>query len=204
MKEISINKFLLRLILGRSTQRIMMIGSMIFLLFLVFGVEQVSAQNSPPQMDTLRNCTPPMTPIVICHEFTDPDGDATEINHDETNTTFNCSLVAIDDTCFRYTPLPGFFGTDTIFVAVCDDGEPQACSTSLIYMFIGCLPPLPTDDNLLISTGAVIFNNENINNTTNGFDGVAIDIIENDIFTCGNLLEIDNIVKILKMVHLLF
>ncbi len=155
---------------------------------------EASAQNNPPLIDTIRACTEPMTPTVICHRYIDPDGDATFIDHEETSTTFNCSLVALDDTCYRYTPLPGFFGTDTIFVKVCDDGQPIACSTSIVYMHIGCIAPEVNTDNVVISSSSVIING-NTSNNPNGTQGIIIDVIDNDIPNCGGDLSIENIAR---------
>ncbi len=92
--------------------------------------------NHPPNIDTLHVCV--IEQVDICHEFTDPDGDATVIT--DLNSLFDCSLEILNDSCFSYMILPQQIGVDTVTVLVCDDQEPPACSESIVVMTIGCEP----------------------------------------------------------------
>ncbi|OWY25259.1 tandem-95 repeat protein [Sphingobacteriales bacterium UPWRP_1] len=124
-------------------------------LLLFFGL-YTQAQNNPPLVDTLTYCTGPMTPVVLCNSYIDPDGDHAAVVGG--HTTFNCSLVFLNDTCVRYTPLPGFLGTDIVYLDVCDDQTPAACSVTVIYVHVGCLPPVAANDQALISDNSLTFN----------------------------------------------
>jgi len=83
--------------------------------------------NEPPDIGPdQRTCTEPITPIGICVEGFDPNGDNVMLV--DVSTTYNCSIDIINDTCFTYIPLPGLIDiTDTITVIACDDGEPILC-----------------------------------------------------------------------------
>ncbi len=159
----------------------------ISLCFVFFGTlnTELQAQNNPPLIDTLTACTEPMTPVNICHNFIDPDGDNTMMV--DGHTTFNCSLNFLSDTCVRYTPLPGFIGTDTIFLDICDDVEPPACSVSVVVVYIGCLPPQAQDDNVTISEASAVINGEAIEEETPE-GAIVIDPTINDNGICSGLV----------------
>ena len=93
--------------------------------FLLIGSisSHISAQ-SPPIVEQLSTCTQPLTPVIICMDGEDPDGDAVSVDEEETHTLFNCSLTFLNDSCFQYIPLPGMTGTDTVYVVQCDDEVP--------------------------------------------------------------------------------
>ncbi|QQS29845.1 MAG: DUF11 domain-containing protein [Sphingobacteriales bacterium] len=79
-------------------------------------------------------CTEPMTPLTICPEFCLPDG----WTFSSVQTTYNCSLVMLDD-CIQYTPLPLFAGTDVITIVACYNG---VCETQIVHVTVGdCTPP---------------------------------------------------------------
>ncbi len=147
-------------------------------------VDVVQTDNQAPNIANISRCTEPLTPVTICHNWTDPDGDEVEINIDESHTTFNCSLTLLSDSCFRYTPLPGFFGTDTVFLVVCDKQLPPLCSTSNVIVHVGCVAPNANPDNVSINENLVVINGSQ-SNDTNGYDGIAIPVTSNDNDPCG-------------------
>ncbi|WP_206677697.1 DUF7507 domain-containing protein [Winogradskyella eckloniae] len=46
----------------------------------------------------------------------------------------NGSVVMNPDGSYTYTPNPGFIGEDTFEYTICDDGNPQACDTAIVYI----------------------------------------------------------------------
>ncbi len=159
-------------------------------LLLTLGGTQLSAQNQAPLADTLSRCTEPITPILLCFDAFDPDGDPVKIT--DASAMFVGSLNFPNDTCLRYTALPGFFGVDTVKIEVCDDLEPPACATNLVTMNIGCVPPRPENDLITISPGGVVVNGD-LMSDVNGYTGVDIDIIDNDDGVCNNDITISRI-----------
>lgn len=147
-----------------------------------------TGQNNPPYEVFMEFCGAPMQPIVICNPFTDPDGDDTWINLDESNSTFHCSLTALgSDSCFRYTPLPGFFGIDTVTVVVCDNQIPSLCSTSIVVVHVnsnGCTTPQGINDQASIAEGVFVFNGA-ATSVANPYNGILIGAQTNDINPCG-------------------
>lgn len=150
------------------------------------------AQNQAPLIDTLHYCTGQMTPVVICNSYTDPDGDPVSIT--DGYTTFNCSLVFMNDTCIRYTPLPGFLGTDYVYLTVCDNQEPPNCSVSVVIVTVGCVPPVAQNDQLSISNDAVVFNGQ-IQEVASAYASITLPVAENDDPICNNTLVIPTIIE---------
>ena len=152
------------------------------------------ASNNPPNIEQFTICTQPITPTVICYPFSDPDGHSVTYDQEETHTTFNCSIVYLNDTCIRYTALPGFLGTDTIFAVICDDQVPPKCATSKIIVHIGdVIPPEAADDNVVIGAETLTIN-ENITNEDNAHNGAFLTVLENDYDACQSDLQVINIV----------
>jgi len=153
------------------------------MLLLLAGVTlSAVAQNSPPNIDTLTYCTGPMTPVVLCNSYTDPNGDPVAVVGG--HTTFNCSLVFLNDTCVRYTPLPGFMGTDIVYLDICDNQNPAACSVFVYYVHVGCLPPLAYNDQALITPGNnLTFNGATQNPASGAFN---FPVLQNDDPLCQN------------------
>ncbi|MBK8472480.1 MAG: T9SS type A sorting domain-containing protein [Sphingobacteriales bacterium] len=68
--------------------------------------------------DEILLCAEPSQPIVLCPDFCGlGNGDITLTS---VRTTFNCSIMILDDGCFRYTALPLFAGEETIEVVGCN------------------------------------------------------------------------------------
>ena len=154
----------------------------VLLLFIVNTSSAIFAQNNPPLVDTLTYCTGPMTPVILCNSYIDPDGDNVVVTGG--HTTFNCSLVFLNDSCVRYTPLPGFMGTDIVFLDVCDDQNPAACSVSIVYVHVGCLPPIAYNDQALLSENAMTFNG--VEQPSSSGSTVTFPVLQNDDPLCIN------------------
>ncbi len=154
-----------------------------------------STDNLPPNIDTFTICTEPLTPTQICHPYTDPNGDGISYDEEETHTTFNCSITYLNDTCIRYTALPGFFGTDTIFAVICDDQVPSLCATSVIIVHVGCIYfPEAQNDEVTIAEDAYILNGETIPAEA-PHNGIVIPLAENDYDACAFDLGVNTIVS---------
>jgi len=86
-------------------------------------------------------CIAPVEPIELCVDFCELNEDA-EIS--AISTSFNCSVTTLSATCFRYTGLPGYEGTESILVAGCD-GE-NNCSTVTVELYVGSCNGLSAKD----------------------------------------------------------
>lgn len=75
--------------------------------------------NNPPIAQDTTVTTTQNVPILICPTVDEPDGDAYSL--DIISTTTNGTIELVNDTCILYTPAPGFVGTTTVDVLICDD-----------------------------------------------------------------------------------
>ena len=93
------------------------------------------------------------TPILICLDAIDVDGDTLDLTSILNGPSNGLATgVADGDTCFVYTSNPGFFGTDTLSAVVCDGSA--ACDTVLVILEIFLNdPPFAVDDTILVNTG---------------------------------------------------
>ncbi len=96
-------------------------------------VNVVLEANLPPCVDTLSFCTTPLSTVPVCFDYCEPEGQPSTIV--DVQTTFNCSISVTSDLCFNYTPLPQFFGMDSVYVTICDNQNPQECSVSTVFVF---------------------------------------------------------------------
>ncbi|MEZ4887550.1 MAG: Ig-like domain-containing protein [Chitinophagales bacterium] len=104
-----------------------------------------STSNKPPVIITKNACTAPQTPVTICLEIFEPEGDETTITEGSTQT--GATFTILNKDCFRYNPLPGYQGIDTISVTVCDDANPPRCVVGKIAISVPCPGgPLAVDD----------------------------------------------------------
>ncbi|MGB0931582.1 MAG: SdrD B-like domain-containing protein, partial [Chitinophagales bacterium] len=71
-----------------------------------------STNNKPPVIITKNACTAPQIPVTVCLEIFEPEGDNTTITEGTTQT--GAGFTILNDDCFRYTPVPGYEGVDTI------------------------------------------------------------------------------------------
>mgnify|MGYP003867858939 CR=1 FL=1 len=74
-------------------------------------------------------CTPAFTALTICLDFCEDNMEIEDIA-----IPFHCSIVELDDNCFRYTPLPAFAGTETIEVEGCNGND---CEIATITIEVG-------------------------------------------------------------------
>lgn len=95
--------------------------------------------NEPCETETIMTCTGPIQPIEICIEpafLCELETENYRIA--EVVSTFNCSVNILNDTCFRYIPLPGFetVGEDIVIVAVCSN-DVSNCETIYAMIEVG-------------------------------------------------------------------
>ncbi|MFK7904729.1 MAG: Ig-like domain-containing protein, partial [Chitinophagales bacterium] len=95
-----------------------------------------STSNKPPVIITKNACTAPQTPVTVCLEIFEPEGDNTAITGGSTQT--GATFTILNEDCFRYTPLPGYEGIDSVFVMVCDDANPPRCVEGTIAVSVPC------------------------------------------------------------------
>ncbi len=132
----------------------------------VLVIIDVTPVNDPPIVedggvptDTLNATTPEGIPVAICVEASDVDGDTLDVTaviDDAQNG--GTSGTADGDTCFAYTPDPGFIGLDTVTVVVCDNAG--ACDTVTVIIDVTPLnpnePPIAVDDTAATDPGIAI------------------------------------------------
>jgi gliding motility-associated-like protein len=155
------------------------------------SVIEASADNNPPYAVVLEYCAAPMQPVIICNEFFDPEGHDTHVDVNASTTTFHCSLNTVNnsDSCLRYTPLPGFFGNDTVHIVVCDNQTPPACSESIAIIHVnagGCTQPTAINDNATIGNGIIALNGITMP-ADNPYLGAMLGILNNDENLCGGI-----------------
>ncbi len=117
--------------------------------------------NMPPQIvgddgnpiDTIYVSTLQNTPVEVCVEADDPEGNTTGISS-VVSQTGNGSAEDVLDLCFTFVPALDFVGTDTLTVQVCDDGIPSKCDTVIV---IADIEPEPDYTPFIVDiTGATI------------------------------------------------
>lgn len=88
-----------------------------------------------PCLSTVSMCAQPVSPIQICPDFCNLNGDymITDIN-----TTFNCSVQMEGNTCIRYTALPLFAGSETIIITACDTSGNCDIVNVNVYVTLDC------------------------------------------------------------------
>ncbi|WP_418639027.1 DUF7507 domain-containing protein [Winogradskyella sp.] len=86
-----------------------------------------------------------------------------------TNPT-NGNVVINDNGSYTYTPNPGFIGEDTFEYTICDDGNPQACDSAIVYIEV--LPESSTENEPPIANADTA--------TTPEGTSIAIVILAND------------------------
>jgi gliding motility-associated-like protein len=103
-------------------------------------INVITDGNSAPVIEPISPVTNYNTPIDICLNVTDPDGDA--ITFPITVSDPACGTVVADDNtaCFNFMPNVGFSGTCTVSATVCD--ELGNCSTINIPITVN--PPANT------------------------------------------------------------
>ena len=136
--------------------------------------------NDAPQVldenQTVQDETNYETPIVVCINVQDVDGD--NLTMTSLNGPSNGGLGQMDDgdLCFEYTPNSGFVGLDSVALVICDNGIPSLCDTVYVYINVVPTAPVVNDDN-----GSV-----------NEDESVTLAILENDV-TNGAALDLNTI-----------
>ncbi len=83
----------------------------------------------------MRDTTIENIAIPICIEPFDSDGHLVSIDSAYSVTGLANIVDSIQaDSCFMYTPIPGFIGSDTMEVRICDSGQPSVCTIIPIYI----------------------------------------------------------------------
>ncbi|MDA7501814.1 Ig-like domain-containing protein [Chitinophagales bacterium] len=93
----------------------------------------VEDDNEECENEAISFCNEPMTPIVLCPEFCQFDN--TNYSIESISSLYTCSIVQLDPHCFRYTPLPGFFGDEELVITACD--EQGNCNEFTYLVFVG-------------------------------------------------------------------
>ncbi len=95
----------------------------------------VTSENDAPVATPDAPTTPEDTPVDGAVASTDPDtGDTLTATLDSGPT--NGMVTVNADGTYTYTPDPGFSGTDSFDVEVCDDGTPQLCDTVTVEVTV--------------------------------------------------------------------
>ena len=132
------------------------------------GIE-VLPSNSPPvitlngiETDTLRFQTFADTPLEICLEALDPDGDEIAISGIEEITSGGFYIPGDGNLCLEFIPEEGFTGQTIHNITVCDNGIPEECDNVIIVIEVLKVNHAPTillngipTDTLLFSTPAL-------------------------------------------------
>jgi len=75
-------------------------------------------------------CTYPVEPITVCADFC-----SSTYTISEVESIFPSGLTVLDNNCIRYTPSPGFMGTDVVYLEACD--EFNNCATAEVMVVVG-------------------------------------------------------------------
>ncbi|MBK9462530.1 MAG: carboxypeptidase regulatory-like domain-containing protein [Sphingobacteriales bacterium] len=132
--------------------------------------------NGIPQEIPQDVCTPIFTATELCVDL--PNG--YEIT--DYQSVFDCNISNVTQSCVTYTPFPGFTGTDTVTITFCEIGNPNNCLEQVFYVHVGCTAPQANQDEAFIHTNSVVINGQTTNTTT-GYQGINIDVLDND-YSC--------------------
>ncbi len=139
--------------------------------------DATGSNGNPAINDTVTVNTILNTPILICPDATDPDGDVIDVTSAIVLPTDGLiSGINDGDSCFTYTPDMGFLGMDTVTVLICDP-EP-ICDT--LTIIINVTPDNETPD----------ANTDNVT-TDEDSDPIVIDVQDNDTDPEGDPLTTD-------------
>ncbi len=137
--------------------------------------------NSPPIeiVDTI--CTNIATPITVCPDLIDIDGQAVTITN--LSAEFGNLVEAVENNCFYFEPAADFEGTEVISITVCDDFDPPACSNSTFYIPVGSTETIANPDVITIS-GSEYTVNSDIGFGEETLDSLWINVLANDVGAC--------------------
>ena len=110
----------------------------------------VTAVNDAPIAINDTNNTNEDTPVdgTVLPNDIDIENDNLVVNTTPIDQPDNGMLSLNPDGTYTYTPDSGFNGTDSFEYEVCDDGNPVACDTATVTIFVGAVndPPMAVDD----------------------------------------------------------
>lgn len=127
------------------------------------------------------------TPVIgnmLSNDF-DPENDDITVNTSPVVQPLNGTVTINSDGTFEYTPNTGFTGQDYFTYEICDNGEPQACSTAKVFIEVVSEPtanndpPVPVVDSYILGFGQTIKANV-LNNDTdpdNNLDNNSVTLI---------------------------
>ncbi len=123
---------------------------------------------------TIYGCTAPIVALEICPSYCGigPIYDITEVHN-----LYNCSIV-IEEDCIFYTPLPGFYGQETLTITACNSDGICEEATAIITVVDDCQQPInmpPTVNDDVVSSAC---------------DMITIDPISNDSDPDNDVLTI--------------
>lgn len=105
----------------------------------------------------------------------DPDGTTLLVNFDPISGPSNGTININNDGSFTYNPNPNFYGSDTVYIEVCDQGLPLPAICGIDTLVINVLPvndaPSVQNENVFAvsgnpTTGNVLLNDSDIEGTT--------------------------------------
>ena len=157
----------------------------------VFVIIEVTEINDIPEIvdengeniDTLYTTTLEDTPLIICPNIIDVDGDILDITQGF-SLTGNSEIILepLEDTCFVYVPNNNFNGIDTLIIFICDDNEIPLCDSLIVIVDVIAVDDIPqvTDENNQITDTIYLTTEEDI----------AIEICPNFFDADENTIEI--------------
>ena len=104
--------------------------------------------DKPVAVDDLNNTTNEDTPKVIKVKQNDTDVDGNPLTTSVVSNPANGTLQVINGDSIRYTPNPDFYGIDTFFYKICDNGTPPLCDTAMVVITVLSVndKPIANDD----------------------------------------------------------
>ncbi|MBT1706397.1 tandem-95 repeat protein, partial [Chryseosolibacter indicus] len=139
--------------------------------------------DSPVVIGTVTNTTKEGLPVEgkLGEGDVDPDG-ALSYNTIPVISPSHGSIVIQPDGSYVYTPVPGFIGTETIVVEVCDNGTPAFCTNKTLSIKVDAskdtIAPLASADAATASVGNEVLVNVANNDTdaTGNLDPSRVDL----------------------------
>ena len=118
----------------------------------------ITCTNDPPVVRDTTVTTPEDTPITVCIPISD--NDAADIHAYSLcgNAVNGTSVISVNNgslphtVCVTYTPYVNFYGTDSICIIICDNGSPQGCDTSHVYINVTPVNDPPWADTIFVYT----------------------------------------------------
>ncbi|MCB0515726.1 MAG: Ig-like domain-containing protein [Chitinophagales bacterium] len=143
-------------------------------------------------------CVPAYTPGNVPQEvFCVPGCEDEAVFISGHNSLFGCGIYVLNDTCFRYSPLPAQTGTDEVIITVCSQTDSTSCSDFTFNILIspeGCGEPVCAAEagSISLSTNTItVGGNVPIPTVTGAGTGIEytyIYVLTQDLFPNDNTL----------------